>query len=76
MTYEEFQEEVRSLKRARWAQILAAEPPGRPAGRRPRDPRKERLLIKLDRARLAREEVGVIDPAPDAARTSRPRRDG
>lgn len=55
MTYEEFQQEVRRLKRERWVKILAAEPPGRPPGRRPRDPDKERLLIKLDRARLARE---------------------
>lgn len=74
MTYEEFQEEVRGLKRARWAQILAAEPPARPAGRRPRDPRKERLLIKLDRARLARE--GALARKSPRCATSRPRRDG
>lgn len=55
MTYEEFQQEVRRLKRERWVKILAAEPPVRPPGRRPRDPDKERLLVKLDRARLARE---------------------
>lgn len=55
MTYEEFQRQVRRLKRARWVKILAAEPAERPAGRRPRDPEKERLLIKLDRARLERE---------------------
>lgn len=54
-TYEEFMEEVRRLKADRWAKILAAEPPGRLPGRRPRDPVKERLLTMLDRARLERE---------------------
>ena len=58
MTYEEFQQEVRRLKRARWVKALVAEPAGHPAGRRPRDPEKERLLVKLDRARLAREAIG------------------
>ena len=55
MDYDEFQREVRQRKRERWAKILASEPPGRVAGRRPRDPEKERILLKLDRARLARE---------------------
>ena len=58
MNYDEFQREVRRRKRERWAKILASEPPGRAAGRRPRDPEKERILLKLDRARLARESAG------------------
>ena len=56
MNYDEFQREVQRLKRERWAKILASEPPGRVAGRRPRDPEKEGILLKLDRARLAREQ--------------------
>ena len=52
--YDEFQREVRRRKRERWAKILASEPPGRAAGRRPRDPEQERMLLRLDRARLAR----------------------
>ena len=55
--YDEFQEEVRRRKRARWADILAGEPEGRPVGRRPRDPEQERLLLRLDRGRLARREA-------------------
>ena len=54
--YDEFQAEVRRLKRERWAKILAAEPPDRVPGRRPRDPEQERLLVKMDRARLRREQ--------------------
>lgn len=54
--YEEIAEEIRRRKAERWARILASEPPGRPAGRRPRDPEKEELLLRLDRARLARRE--------------------
>ena len=54
--YDDFQRDVLQRKRERWAKILASEPPGRVPGRRPRDPEKERLLLKLDRARLAREE--------------------
>ena len=48
-----FREEVRRLKAERWADILASEPPGRPAGRRPRDPEQEALLAELDRLRIA-----------------------
>ena len=59
MNYDEFQRDVQRRKRERWAKILASEPPGRVAGRRPRDPEKERILLKLDRARLARESAGV-----------------
>ena len=59
MDYDEFQREVQRRKRERWAKILASEPPGRVAGRRPRDPEKERILLKMDRARLAREEAGA-----------------
>ena len=50
--YDEFQRDVRRRKRERWAKILAAEPPGRAPGRRPRDPGQERMLLRLDRARL------------------------
>ena len=50
--YDEFQRDVRRRKRERWAKILATEPPGRAAGRRPRDPEQERMLLRLDRARL------------------------
>ena len=56
VNYEEFQRELERLKRERWAKILASEPPGRVPGRRPRDPEKERILLKMDRARLAREQ--------------------
>ena len=56
MNYDDFQRDVLQRKRERWAKILASEPPGRVPGRRPRDPDKERLLLKLDRARLARED--------------------
>ena len=56
--YDEFQGEVRRRKRKRWANILATEPPGRAAGRRPRDPEQERMLLRLDRARL--EKKGPI----------------
>lgn len=53
--WEEFRREVERRKRERWLSILAAEPRGRAPGRRPRDPAKERLLLELDRARLARQ---------------------
>jgi len=52
--FDEFRAEVRRLKAERWADSLAAEPPGRPAGRRPRDPEKEALLAELDRQRIQR----------------------
>lgn len=55
-TYAQWMQEIQELKRERWARILASEPPGRPPGRRPRDPEQERLLLELDRARLARRE--------------------
>ena len=53
--YDEFQRDVRRRKRERWAKILATEPPGRAAGRRPRDPEQERMLLRLDRNRLEKE---------------------
>lgn len=62
--YEDFQAEVRRRKRERWAGILASEPPVRPAGRRPRDPEKERLLARLDRARLEREHPELLRSPP------------
>ena len=54
--YDEFRRDVQRRKRERWAKILATEPPGRAAGRRPRDPEQERLLLRLDRLRLARRD--------------------
>lgn len=71
MNYDDFQRDVLQRKRERWAKILASEPPGRVPGRRPRDPEKERLLLKLDRARLAREEQARRDQ--DASRIAVPR---
>ena len=62
--YDEFQAEVRRLKRKHWARILAAEPPGRPSGRRPRDPEQERMLLRMDRARLERENPDLLRPNP------------
>lgn len=60
-SYEEMQAEVRRRKRERWVKILATESPGRAPGRRPRDPEQERLLLLLDRKRLARRaEAGEI----------------
>jgi hypothetical protein len=56
-SYEEFIAEVRRLKAERWADMLNAEPPGRPAGRRPRDPEKEALLAELDRMRIEKSEL-------------------
>lgn len=64
ISYDEFQAEVRRLRRDRWAAILAAEPPGRPVGRRPRDPEQEALLLRADRARLARRERESDDDVP------------
>ncbi len=58
--YDEFQAEVRRLKRERWAKILARESPGRAPGRRPRDPEQERLLLRMDRARLQRERPSLL----------------
>ncbi len=60
--YDEFQAEILRLRRERWPRVLAAEPPGRVPGRRPRDPEKERLLAKMDRMRLAREGL-LADPS-------------
>ena len=62
--YDEFQAEVQRLKRERWARILAAEPPGRVPGRRPRDPEQERMLLRMDRARMERENPALLRPKP------------
>lgn len=65
---DEFRARVRRLKLERWADILAAEPSGRVAGRRPRDPEQELLLTELDRGRiessefLARARRVPVDP--------------
>ncbi len=56
-SWEEFREDVRRLKAERWAVILSTETPGRPAGRRPRDPEQEELLTELDRRRVERSEL-------------------
>lgn len=53
--YDEFQAEVQRRRRERWPRILSGEPPGRAPGRRPRDAEQERLLTRMDRARLNRE---------------------
>ena len=52
--FEEFRAYVRRLKAERWADVLNAEPSGRPPGRRPRDPEQEALLAEADRRRLER----------------------
>ncbi|MEZ5980450.1 MAG: hypothetical protein R3F34_19865 [Planctomycetota bacterium] len=52
--YDDWIAYVEALKRERWARILASEPPGRPAGRRPRDPEQEALLAKYDKQRYER----------------------
>ena len=63
--YDEFQAELLRLKRERWPAILAAETSGRVAGRRPRDPEQERMLAKMDRARLAREGLWPLGSKPE-----------
>lgn len=63
--YDEYQAEIMRLKRERWPAILASEPPGRAAGRRPRDPEQERMLAKMDRIRLAREGLLPDVPKPE-----------
>ena len=55
--WDDFCERVRRLKAERWAEILASEPPGRSAGRRPRDPEQEALLAEADRIRIAESEL-------------------
>ena len=55
ISYEAFEAELKQRKRRLWSRILADEPTERTHGRRPRDPLKEELLLRLDKARLARE---------------------
>jgi hypothetical protein len=50
--FEALREEVERRRRERWVRILKGERPGRAAGRRPRDPAKEDLFIRLDRRQL------------------------
>lgn len=52
-SWDEFRDEVRRRKQERWVEILNSEPIGRLPGRRPRDPEKERLLLEMDKRRLA-----------------------
>lgn len=54
--YDDFQRDGQRRKQDRWAKILAAKPPGRAPGRRPRDPEQERMLLQLDRLRLERRD--------------------
>lgn len=68
--YEDLLAEIRRRKRERWIAILASEPERRGAGRRPRDPDQERLLLRLDRARLARREAGELRGGPPAGAAS------
>lgn len=49
------------LRQSRRHRILAAEPPGRAPGRRPRDPEQERLLLRLDRLRLERRDAQAVE---------------
>lgn len=55
--YDQVQDQIRRLKRERWLRILSTESPGHAPGRRPRDPDQERLLLRLDRARLSRRDA-------------------
>jgi hypothetical protein len=57
ISYDQHQAEILRRRRERWAKIVAGEPGGRPPGRRPRDPDQELLLLRMDRARLARREA-------------------
>ena len=57
ISWEEFRDRVRRKKQECWADILAAEPSGRAAGRRPRDPEQEALLTELDRLRIQQSDL-------------------
>ena len=59
--YDDYQRELLALKRERWVKILASEPPGRAAGRRPRDPEQERMLLRIDKAKMR----GGVNPLCD-----------
>lgn len=63
-SYDTAMAEIKRLKADRWARIIAAEPPGRVPGRRPRDPEKERLLARLDRIRLAKRSADTPKASP------------
>ncbi len=56
ISYEQHLKDVRRRRRELWRKILNSEPVERAPGRRPRDPDKERILLRLDRARLRRRE--------------------
>jgi hypothetical protein len=53
ISYDDLCADVRKRREERWPAIVATEPPGRPPGRRPRDPEQERVLLERDRRRLA-----------------------
>ena len=63
--YDEFQTDVRRRERERRIVTASSEPSGRLPGRRPRDPEKERILLKMDRARLQREGLVPLGPNAD-----------
>jgi len=57
IAYDTFQADVKQRKSKVWVKMLADEPVERSFGRRPRAPLKEELLLRLDKARLARERL-------------------
>ena len=57
IAYDTFQADVKQRKSKVWVKMLADEPVERSFGRRPRAPLKEELLLRLDKARLAREQL-------------------
>ena len=60
IAYDEFQADVKQRKSKVWVKMLAKEPVERSYGRRPREPLKEELLLRLDKARLARERLITV----------------
>lgn len=57
ISFDDFREQVRRRKAECWADLLASEPSGRVAGRRPRDPEQEALLAELDQLRIEKSEL-------------------
>lgn len=64
--YQDFIADVERRKKERWVSILAAEPPGRVPGRRPRDPEQEAILERMDRRELDRRAAGGTGLVPPA----------
>jgi hypothetical protein len=73
---EDFVVRLRAREAEVWLDILAAEPPGRPVGRRPRAPEKEAPLLEIDRERVAKSALLAstrrvpVEPLPDEDRPS------